>query len=233
MRYIKKTAEPDYMTAWKELRKKAEQPLGYNEFDKKKELNEYLRKEQRHICCYCQQRIEHFQGNKIGGAHNEHLVPENGPYGNFDKQMDYHNLYACCIDSQGLKKKEKSKRHCGEAKGEKLIRGFIQEEGCNGFFRYNTLGEIIPNGCYDQWKEYLVHKDELTADLKDATETIETLNLNCHSLVEDRKGDLDKLLLLLNKLCKDKVQEKITEFEQSETFQRYVDMLIYFMKQKK
>lgn len=233
MRYIKKTTEPACMTTWKELRKTAEQPLAYDDFDKKKELNEYLPTEQHHICCYCQQRIEHFQGNKIGGAHNEHLIPENGPNGDFDKQMDYQNLYACCIDSQGLKKKEKSKRHCGEAKEEKLIRGFIQEEGCNGFFRYNTLGEIIPNGSYDQWQEYLVHKDELTVDLKDATDAINTLNLNCHFLVEDRKGDLDKLLLLLNGFSKDQVQEKMIEFEQSETFLRYVDMLFYFMKQKK
>ncbi len=48
------------------------------------------------------------------------------------------------------------------------------------FFRYNILGEIIPNGSYDQWQEYLVHKDELTVDLKDATDAINTLNLNCH-----------------------------------------------------
>ena len=56
MRYIKKTTEPACMTTWKELRKTAEQPLAYDDFDKKKELNEYLRTEQHHICCYCLQQ---------------------------------------------------------------------------------------------------------------------------------------------------------------------------------
>ncbi|MDR0989643.1 MAG: TIGR02646 family protein [Prevotellaceae bacterium] len=223
------------MSEWKKQRNQMDPPqsLSYNQFDRKAALNEQLRKEQHFICCYCQQRITHFQGDKTGGAHNEHLIPEKGVYGIFEKQMDYQNLYACCIDSRGLKKKERSKRHCGEAKEDKLIRGFIQEETCSSFFRYNTLGEIIPNGPYRQWKEYLEKKVSLSQDLKEAVEAIDVLNLNCHSLVADRKAEQEKLIPLLIKLPKATVNAKIAEYEAAEMYPRYLDMLLYFMKQKK
>ena len=33
----------------------------YNNFKEKKQLNDILREEQKHICCYCQCRIDHFK----------------------------------------------------------------------------------------------------------------------------------------------------------------------------
>lgn len=233
MRYVKKGCEPEFMIKWKSLRLQAGQSLTYVDFECKEELNRILRAEQHHICCYCQQRLDHFQGDKIGGSHNEHLIPENGPQGDFDKQMDYANLYACCIDSRGLRKKERSKRHCGEAKADKLIRCFIQEEECSSFFRYNTLGEIIPNGEYDCWDDYIAHKEELEGDVKDAMESIDILNLNCHFLKADRKGDLDGLLRIISTLSKKDVENKALFFEQAEQYPRYIDMLLYFMAKKK
>lgn len=223
------------MSEWKRQRQQMNppQPLSYDEFDRKADLNKQLRKEQHGICCYCQQRITHFQGDREKGAHNEHLIPENGYEDSFEKQMDYNNLYACCIDSQGLKKKEKSLRHCGEAKGDKRIRGFIQEEACSSFFRYNNLGEIIPNGTYRQWEEYLENKDKLSQDIKDATEAIDVLNLNCHSLVAGRRKCIDCLIEQLNKLSKEEVDDIITEYEATEVYPRYLDMRLYFMRKKK
>ena len=233
MRYIKKGQEPAFMSQWKAQCRQAGQPLAYNDFDNKAKLNEILRAEQHHICCYCQQRLSHFQGDKAGGSHNEHLVPEFGEHGDFDKQMDYSNLYACCIDSRGLKKKERAKRHCGEAKEDKLIRGFIQEKNCSSFFRYNILGEIIPNGEYDSWADYMKHEADLSGDVKDAMEAINVLNLNCHFLKEDRKRELDALVRVIGRLPKEKVNEKMREYEQAEIYPRYIDMLLYFMAKKK
>lgn len=178
-------------------------------------------------------KVRSFPRQKTGGSHNEHLVPENGPFEDFGKQMDYNNLFACCIDSRDLKKKERSKRHCGESKEDRPIRGFITEENCRNFFRYNILGEIIPNGDFDCWKDYVSHKNELTKDVKDAFEAIEILNLNCHFLVEDRKGDLDKMLRTITNLPKEKVDQKIQEFGNAGVYPRYIDMLLYFMGKKK
>lgn len=233
MRYIAKGEEPSFMLEWKQERIDAGQRLAYDEFDHKRELNEILLAEQHYICCYCQQKLDHYQGHGIGGSHNEHLIPENGVHGNFDMQMDYSNLYACCIDSRGLKKKEYSKRHCGESKGDKLIRGFIQEKECSSFFRYNILGEIIPNGDYDCWSDYVANRESLTGDVKEAMEAIEILNLNCHFLKADRKGDLDKLMRIISKMSREEVLDKMKEFEQSDKYQRYQSMLLYFMAKKK
>lgn len=233
MRYIKKTEEPECITNWKRLRDEAEQKYAYDEFDYKRELNEILRAEQHHICCYCQRQLKHYQSNPIEGSHNEHLIPEKGNNGVFEEQMNYHNIYACCIDSVGTKKKELQKRHCGESKGDSLIRGFIQEPNCSSFFKYNVEGEIMPNGIYDKWEDYCSHKEKLSGDIKDATETILTLNLNAHSLVDDRKKDFTAILPMLISFSKKQINQKMKQFESEEYYKRYIDMLLYFMRQKK
>ena len=134
MRYITKRPTPSIISEWIALRNSVTPPQAiiYNDFDRKSDLNELLREDQHHICCYCQQKITHFQGSKNGGSHNEHLVPENGSYGSFALQLDYENLFACCNTTFGMGKKEKSKRHCGDAKAHLPIRGFIQETACTG-----------------------------------------------------------------------------------------------------
>lgn len=235
MRYIAKRPTPPIITDWIALRNSVTppQPIIYNDFDKKSDLNKLLREDQHHICCYCQQRITHFQGDRIGGSHNEHLVPEKGPHGNFALQVEHSNLFACCNTTIGMGKKEKSKRHCGDAKGDKLIRGFIQETACSGYFKYNNLGEILPNGSYRMFEEYKANRATLTKDEREALETLEVLNLNSISLVNDRKKDFDRLFPVLISLPKAKVEAKIVEFESSTHYPRYIDMLLYYMRLKK
>ena len=77
------------------------------------------------------------------------------------------------------------------------------------------------------------HKADLGGDVKDAMEAISVLNLNCHFLKEDRKRDLDALVRVINLLSKEKVNEKMREFERAETYPRYIDMLLFFMAKKK
>ena len=108
MRHIEKRPSPPYIAAWKASRTAAGQNHAYDEFDHKQQINDDLREDQHHICCYCQQKITHFQGNNKGGSHNEHLVPENGPHGNYALQVDYSNLFACCNTTIGMGKKEKT-----------------------------------------------------------------------------------------------------------------------------
>lgn len=200
MRYIEKTIEPAFLTSYKEVQCAANLSVSYNNgFREKSELNDVLRSEQHHICCYCQQKLTHFQGNKIGGAHNEHLIPQSTDPGDGSVELDYNNIYACCIDSEG---QSKLQRHCGEAKRDSLIRGFITETNCSLFFKYNILGEILPNGSYDNWKDYVSNKLTLLGSVKDAYDTINILNLNCHQLVEDRKGDVYALLSIINQMQK-------------------------------
>lgn len=235
MRYIAKRPTPAIITDWIALRNSVTPPQAiiYNDFDKKSDLNEQLREDQHHICCYCQQKITHFQGDKIGGSHNEHLVPENGPHSNLALQLDYGNLFACCNTTVGMGKKEKSKRHCGDAKAHLPIRGFIQETACSGYFKYNNLGEIIPNGSYRKLEEYKANRATLSKDERDALETLEVLNLNSTSLVIDRKKDFDRIFPLLIRLSKTKVDDLIVTFESKTHYPRYIDMLLYYMRLKK
>ncbi|MEG1544424.1 MAG: hypothetical protein RR382_07875 [Tannerellaceae bacterium] len=222
--------EPTCISSWIELRKQAEQPIAYSDFDHKNELNEILRAEQHHLCCYCQQRITHYQGKKEGGAHNEHLVPQKLDTGNGAIEMDYNNIYACCIDSSGMSKEH---QHCGESKGCKSIRAFIKEINCTEYFKYNLNGEILPNGCYDQWKDYQINERTLAGNIKDAYDTIMLLNLNCNKLATERLKDISSLISIIRKLSKEQVELKIKEFEHAQYYIRYIDMILYYMKKKK
>ena len=230
MRYIQKRDTPQFITDWIELRKSAGQKIIYEEFDQKPLLNNYLRQDQHHIWCYCQQILTHFQGDKNGGSHNEHLIPENGPYANFALQMDYNNLFACCIASVGL---QKNQQHCGEAKKAKLIRGAIQELNCTSLFKYNNLGEILPNGSFDSFADYKFNRVNLPNDQFEILLIIETLNLNCSYLVNERKKDQTALIKVLNLLPKERVEQQLEVFEREPNYRRFIDMLLYYMKQKK
>lgn len=190
MRYInKQTIEPECLAEYKAECKAlgVPEPLLYAEFNKTGMLKSILCKEQHNVCCYCQRPVKGFR--------IEHSYPENGP----DKaksemmQLEYSNLFASCIDSQG---QPKNLQYCDVAKGNKIIREFIKEEKCQTYFHYLLTGEIIPNGRFHTLKEYQ-ESTTLTQDEKDSLHAINILNLNCHTLVEERKTCLNELFALL------------------------------------
>lgn len=217
------------MRLWKQSQQEAGLPLAYRDFRDKKELNAALRFAQHGICCYCQKRIDHYQKPKERGAHNEHLVPENGRHGVFAKQMDYDNLYACCIESQGM---ETSKTHCGEHKKDGVVYPFVQKENCRKFFRYNVLGEIIPNGEYNKWDDYKVHRNLLEGMVRMAADAIDTLNLNCNSLKSERREALDSLMTCVMGMDAKAIKNKMMEFECRHLYPEFIDMLLYFLERK-
>lgn len=229
MRYIEKEETPQFMIDWLALRESADQSVLYDEFNDKRLLNDTLRLEQKHICCYCQQILTHYQGGNYGGSHNEHLVPQNGVNANVDLQMDYTNIYACCNYSNGLQRKN---QYCGQAKGGSLIPNIINDEVCSELFRYNTLGEIIPNGDFDKYEDYLQNEDSLNQNNEDALKAINVLNLNCTYLVTERKAVQTKLFIILSRVPNDIINTKIAEFEILNRHYRFIDMLLYYMRKK-
>lgn len=238
MRYIKKQDEiPSIISEWVSDRQNLKLAVKYEYFDKKKELNDILRGEQHGVCCYCQRSITHYGPiynplySKKGGAHNEHLYPENivGDPVSQAKQMEYTNLFACCVDSQGHKKREKHLRYCGEAKGNKIIREFIKEQKCQTYFRYLSTGEIVPNGSFTTLKAY-EEATSLSQDEKDAFEAIKILNLNCHTLVEDRKSCLTELLRLLPTRSKEEWQQTIDGWLSATTYPPYIELRLQYLQ---
>lgn len=193
MRYIPKGPEPDIIRDFKATQQSAGLPATYDAFGvkgNKSALNDVLRAQQRNICCYCQRRIDHFQGDKNTGAHNEHLYPQSKDPGDGSIDLDHNNIYACCIASEGLKKKS---QHCGEAKGNKVIVGSISDPQCEDRFKYNLIGEILPNGSFDDWKAYLSNYSQLPRSHQQIVDEIKILNLNCNSLITERRNVIDTI----------------------------------------
>lgn len=231
MRYIHKQSEPVIMKEWKAVQKKEGLSVRYDIFPHKGALNEILRPEQHGICCYCQRRIDHYQRPLTNGCHNEHLYPENRPDDalSLDRQMDYDNIFACCIDSRG---QEPSKQYCGEAKANSLIPELIKDTHCSEYFRYNNIGEIIPNGEYLQWAEYVKHSDSLTGKIADAYECIKVLNLNTTSLVLLRNEVRERFMTIVKHFDVIKLKEFINSYQSAPTYQELLDLKLQLMRQR-
>ena len=170
MRYInKKDTEPECLSSYKKTCHElgVQEPLLYADFNETAKLREILSEEQHNVCCYCQRPVKGFR--------IEHSYPENGPDMEKSKrlQLEYSNLFASCMDSQRL---PKHLQYCDVAKGNHIIREFIKEQQCQSYFRYLSTGEIVPNGTFATWKEY-VEATDLPQDEVDAINAINILNL--------------------------------------------------------
>lgn len=223
MRYIQKQAtEPECLADYKKECQKlgVPEPLLYRDFNKTKLLKDALCLEQHNVCCYCQRPVKGFR--------IEHSYPENSPdqAKSESLQLDYTNLFAACIDSQGL---PKNLQYCDVAKGNEIIREFIKEPQCRTYFRYLSTGEIVPNGKFATLKEY-EEATNLSQDEKDALEAIKTLNLNCHTLVENRKQCLTQLLNLLPQRSKDEWLQTIDKWLSAVTYPPYIELRLQYLQ---
>lgn len=237
MRYIHKNIVPSYMTEWIDARKDAGQKIVYDDFDKKKELNKDLRHEQHGLCCYCQRVIDHYQsehGDKGSGAHNEHLYPQHieGDMQSEQLQMDYNNIFACCIESRGCSKRQKDKQHCGESKGNKIIPNLICKENCSSYFFYSLSGEIIPAQRRElQWEKYKVlPKTVFTDDENEAFECIQVLNLNCNFLKEERKQCIDALHIMYGTKKKGELIHIREDLLAREQYPPYIELRLQYIQ---
>lgn len=201
----------------------------YEHFHDKRVLNDILRKEQKGICCYCQQKIDHYQEPNLCGSHNEHLHPENGPYAREDLQLDYENIYACCNYSKGF---ERRLQHCGEHKTYQVInRNFLNGHDCSHYFKYNSNGEILPQCPMESYKEICENVDRLTDTQKDALQIIAVLNLNVQSLVNRRKGIIDEVFKFVQTVTPEQISHKIlTISSEQEQYLEFVDMILFYLK---
>jgi uncharacterized protein (TIGR02646 family) len=228
MRYITKGNEPGIISSYRTLRQSAGQLVSYPDFNQKEDLNDILRKEQGKICCYCLQSIDHFQKPNEAGSHNEHLIPQQGANGNALLQMDYNNIYACCNYTKDLPNPDS---YCGEHKGDELITNFIQQVNCRTFFKYNSIGEILPNGIYETEAEYITNENILPQNQKETLKTIKVLNLN-QSVLKKRRADLiNQILPLISNISTQQAQSKIQRMINLDTLPPFVEVNIYYLNQ--
>lgn len=191
----------------------------------KKILNDQLRQEQGHVCCYCQQRILQHNGDNATGSHNEHFYPEDT---NIPLQLDYENLYACCNRSKGL---ENRLQHCGEHKHNMQINiNLLHQHNCSDYFKYNVNGEILPVGPWASTRE-IPTTDQLSPDQQLAMQYISILNLNVDTLVQMRKNVIDDIMPMVLNMNKHKINTMVQTINSNKAdYPEFVDMIIYFCK---
>ena len=231
MRYINKGLPPAVITNFIAIQQPIGVNLNYAAFifaGHGPALNQILRVEQRQICCYCLQRIDHFQGNNEGGSHNEHLVPQHGLHGNANLQLTNTNIFACCNYSKG---ETPASQHCGEAKGDLPITDFITNPDCRDFFKYNIIGEILPNGIYNLAVDYRTNYGTLPGWQQDAIDTIETLKLNCEILKTLRRQITITVIRQAQSLSRPQAQGRIQILNHQNPFAPLVELIIFYLQQ--
>jgi uncharacterized protein (TIGR02646 family) len=182
MRHIQKTEEPQSFTEWKAIESQTLNCTYENLKNPQKcELHQALLQEQGYLCCYCEMRIERQD------SHIEHVKPQN-PY--TELSLDYFNMLASCQgeNTPPLKKPI----HCGQKKGNELLKISPLDPNCTEFFRYTEAGEIVP----DQNRNGAIAKN-----------TIDILGLNINKLIRLRKSAIDGLGI--NDLTQAEVQQFI------------------------
>ncbi len=137
MKHIIKLAEPEELIAFKAEANDNWKP-SYENLDSqvKIAIKKALIKEQGHICCYCERRVDEKY------SHIEHYRPQH-PYREFD--LDYSNLHCSCFPD----KVNVQPLHCGPAKddveGAKIhIDGIVSplDSQCEAEFTYLFNGQI-------------------------------------------------------------------------------------------
>lgn len=202
----------------------------YDNFGPKRELNDLLRQEQKHICCYCQKQILHHYKPAEGGSHNEHFYPEKGAHAHPALQLDYENIYACCNTTMDL---EERLKHCGWSKHDTLLStNFLADPNCSDYFKYNADGEITPVGPYQKYNEFCAHRDALTPNQQEILKTIDILKLNIDSLKLFRRQVIADVQKSMIGCSKQQLQHKLTLLNLPTTgyFVPMVDLVMYIIK---
>jgi uncharacterized protein (TIGR02646 family) len=207
MRHIQKTEEPQSFSEWKAIESQTPN-CTYENFKnpQKRELHEVLLQEQGYLCCYCEIQIARQH------SHIEHVKPQN-PYS--ELSLDYFNLLASCQGENTPPYKKPI--HCGQKKGNELLKVSPLDPNCTDFFRYTEAGEIVPaqNG-----------------NEQEAEDTIEILGININKLIRLRKSAIEGLDI--NSLTQIEIQELIQAMTQRDINRQpdeFFSTLIYVLDQ--
>lgn len=190
-------------------------------------LRKQLYKEQNGLCCYCMKKITPDNSNI------EHFLPQSAfP----EHEVDYYNLYLACRYSHGF---SREKQHCDIAKENQLISKFIgynhavENRKCQDFFQYTDDGYILPKKSgYATLQKFHQNYVSLTAQEKELLGTIEVLNLNCESLLNDRMKFIKDLKELVIPQLSDipSVNKKVLFYETEST--KFAGVALYFLRER-
>jgi uncharacterized protein (TIGR02646 family) len=227
MKYIiKRYISPDEPKELTDFKKKVAQSLKsknlqskqaevWEKFKKPKEpkntIKQLLMEEQGFICCYCQQRIQFDENTQI-----EHLIARAVEA---QKMFDYHNLLACCKGGESERQTDKTfPEYCGASKGNKTIEINPLQADCESFFEYEVV-DFTDDSVYIK----------MAGKTAEAQNTIDTLQLNCAYLQEQR-GVFYRILLANIEIDTLQNLNSNTQVPNSEKFIPFEAMINYFLK---
>lgn len=146
----------------------------YDDYPDKQTLRESLVAEQRGICCYCMSRIDATpEKMKIEHWQSQSHFPE--------RQLDYSNLLGACDGGIG---QPPQKQHCDTRKGDRNL----------------SRNPADPRQDVERGIRYLKNGRIESKDPDFQREIDEVLNLNVHTLVQNRRAVFEGLIDYLEKL---------------------------------
>lgn len=219
MRYIKKSNEPPSLLAVKTVKTKTFVPKWealppYVIID----IIQNLLKDQGWLCCYCMNSIAPEAARLV------HFHPF------AEEELDYGNMYLACNHSNHLPPKQ---QHCYIKKGNELIPKYIADVRCSNYFRYNTLGEILPHCEFRTVKKCRDNFFKLTPTEQTVFSTIELLNLNAENLKDQRKAILTQVAGSVRWATKGQIHKFIENMgkpDKDGRLKRFCEVIIYYLR---
>lgn len=221
MRYIQKSQEPRILTNFKNVKYPKFRPS----FDNippqvLKGLIEALLQDQGYLCCYTMDEITPETAELV------HFYP----YKYFEGyDLDYENMYVAMRQPESLPPKYRVGQAC---KGEAVIPNYLSDIRCSNYFRYNTLGEMLPAGTFRTVKKCRDNFRRLTPEQQTVFCTIELLNLNAEQLKQQRKTILTQVTNAARKMTKGQIKQVLLAMQQKDKegkYRRFCDVMIYYL----
>jgi uncharacterized protein (TIGR02646 family) len=164
------------------------------------------------LCCYCQVEINQ-QTARLVHFHSQQYFKK--------EELNYENLFLSCTVSDGMPPQY---QHCAAHKDEAIIPKFMDDIRCNSYFKYNTLGEVVPVNGHGlrTIKQIKLNMSKLSPSEKTVLNTIEVLNLNASKLKEQRKAIITELAKVLRKVKnKEKIKQAMAVYQKRDKNGRY------------
>ncbi len=185
MRFTQKGKEPPALAAWTSQANEDWRPV-YEDLTgaDKQAILEALAREQGYLCGYCGSRI----GEVDGDAHIEHVIAQEEckRTGRRHLLTHYGNMLGSCM---GTDERSRVPKHCGHARGTKLVPVTPYQPDCEAYFVFRSNGSI--EAASDP------------AKLEAAKQTIQNLGLSVPKLNAARAAAIGGVLRWLDALSPD------------------------------
>ncbi|MDX2303812.1 MAG: hypothetical protein NW226_13485 [Microscillaceae bacterium] len=222
MKYISKTVEPKSLINFKNLKYPKFTPSFENlPPSVLHDIIQHLIHDQGYLCCYTLDEITPETAILVH-IHTPKYFPDRG--------LNYENMFLALRQPDNLP----PKLAVGyQSKGETVIPDYLSDERCGAYFRYNTLGEIIPAGTFRTVKKCRDNFKKLTPEQQMAFCTIDLLNLNADHLKQQRKTIFNQVTELVRKMPRPQIQKVIKKLKEKDKFgkyRRYQDVMVYYLE---